>query len=211
MVTEFIDNIYKEHGSYLGSATIQQNIDLNMFLEFLDGNIDILKRFEGEYIDSGSEFNGLDYYVAANGYLDNETRTKIADLKNKVGTWISENYFNIYSELFTFDHSPNYDELQDRIDNFDEHNDLEFAPGMKIFKDTDSKVIYNGNCILRSKISKKYSDSMQRATCFFSILIKTQDAELFNNLTRLYYDVPSNKNLFKLLRVYMQAAELPTK
>ena len=206
---DFLSNIYNSNGSYLASATIQQNIDLNMFLAFLDGNIEILKRFEGEYRDNLSEFNGLSYYKAANGYFDNETRTKIADLNNKIRTWISENYFNIYAEPFTFDHPPYYDELQDRIDKFDEHNDLEFAPGIKIFEDTDSKIIYNGNSIMRSRISKTYSDPIQRATCFFSTKISIKDAELFNNLTKLYYDVPSNKNLFKLLRVYMQAAKLP--
>lgn len=179
------------------------------FFAFLDGNIDILKNFEGEYSDSGSEFNGLSYYEAANGYFDNETRTKIADLNNKVRTWISENYFNIYSEPFTFDHPPGYTELQYRIDKFDEHNDLEFAPGIKIFEDTDSKIIYNGNSIMRSKISQTYSDPIQRATCFFSTKIHIQDEDLFRNLTKLYYDIPSNKNLFNLLRVYMQATKLP--
>lgn len=47
-INEYLNNIYKESGSYLGSAEIQQSIDLNLFLAFLDGNIEILKRFDEE-------------------------------------------------------------------------------------------------------------------------------------------------------------------
>ena len=94
---DFLSNIYNSNGSYLASATIQQNIDLNMFLAFLDGNIEILKRFEGEYRATPESISEGTYYNVAKKYMTPENQAKLADLKAKIGTWIQENYFMIYS------------------------------------------------------------------------------------------------------------------
>lgn len=55
MINDFINNVYNVCGTYQASAVIQTQIDYNMFLAFLDGNAEILKRFpygENRYVDA---------------------------------------------------------------------------------------------------------------------------------------------------------------
>lgn len=64
-VSALLSKNYNRYGSYLGSAIIQQYIDLNIFLEFLDGNIEILKRFD--HPPDIDELNyALDKYIEKN-------------------------------------------------------------------------------------------------------------------------------------------------
>ena len=72
---DFLSNIYNSNGSYLASATIQQNIDLNMFLAFLDGNIEILKRFDEE----------------AYNKRDRDAMQKVAEKSGPIKEWLNEN------------------------------------------------------------------------------------------------------------------------
>lgn len=204
---EALSDIYKQNGSYLGSVLVQQNLDLNAFLAFLNGDIEILKNFDGTYDDIDNIYDGFSYYDVAKKYYDNETKAKVADLNNKIGKWINENYFNIYSEPFTFDHLPDYVELKKNMDKFEEHNDLEFTTGRKMFDDTDSKTIYNRNNIIRSRISKTNSDSMQKDMDFFAERMQLMDYELFSNIMNLYYDYTSSETLYDCFDVFMQAVE----
>lgn len=195
---EFLSDIYSQQGSYLGSATIQQNLDVNMFLKFLNGDIEILKKFEGEYrITDKSSALGT-YYEVAKKYYTPENKAKIEDLNNKVGEWITENYFNIYADAFTFDNPPNYDELATSMDNFIENNTLEFAPGKPMFK------YASGNLISKKNDVKNTQDKMN--------LIAT-DAHymndiLFSNMMKLFYNpVGKDNSLYRLYDIYMRAVE----
>lgn len=70
-----MSNIYNTNGSYLGSAMLQQTLDLNMFLAFLDGNIEILKRFDEE----------------AYNKIDRDAMQKVAEKSGPIKEWLNEN------------------------------------------------------------------------------------------------------------------------
>ena len=74
-ITEYMSNIYNTNGSYLGSAMLQQTLDLNMFLAFLDGNIEILKRFDEE----------------AYNKIDRDAMQKVAEKSGPIKEWLNEN------------------------------------------------------------------------------------------------------------------------
>lgn len=194
---EYLSSIYETNGSYLGSAMVQQNLDLNMFLAFLDGNIDILKNFEGDYrITDNSSVLGSYYEVAQRAYNKiPKTKEQIEDLKNKVDVWISQNYFNIYTDAFSFDHPPDYDEVINSMQNFIKNNTLELTPGNPMFKNVKFKEKDNG-------IAYTKQDYMD----FIAINTHNMNVELFRNILKLYYNPVYNELLYRNLDAFLKAA-----
>ena len=102
-VNNLLSNIYAKNGSYLGSAMVQQNIDVNMFLAFLDGNIDILKRFDEE----------------AYNKIDRDAMKKVTEKSEPIKQWLNENYFKVYNQPFgQFDHPPDAEEVSNALDQY---------------------------------------------------------------------------------------------
>ena len=102
-MNDFLSMNYNKHGSYLGSAIIQQNIDLNMFLEFLDGNIEILKRFDEE----------------AYNKIDKDAMKKVTEKSEPIKQWLNENYFKVYNQPFgQFDNPPDAEEVSNALDQY---------------------------------------------------------------------------------------------
>lgn len=204
-VNDLLSKIYITNGSYLGSAMVQQNIDINMFLAFLDGDIEILKNFDGEYrVTPWSNPEGT-YYDVAKMCYDEKTKEKISDLNSKVGEWINENYFNIYSNVFNTDHSPDFEETQGMFDKFfSSLDDYEFSPGSKMFKNVNLNYINN---VIPEEVNNSKSDETQKNMDMFAVKINDADQHLFWNLSSLFYDPPSNKKMYKLFQIFMQAVE----
>lgn len=122
LMEDFLLNVYNNCGSYLASAKIQQELDLNMFYEFLDGNIEILKVFDEE----------------AYNKIDRDAMQKVVEKSEPIIKWLDENYLKVYNQPFgKFDHTPDIQELKNALDDY-----VEYDPN-KYFKDGFS--IYRGN------------------------------------------------------------------
>lgn len=119
-VNNFLNTVYETNGSYLGSALVQQYIDLNMFLAFLDGNIDILKKFDEE----------------AYNKIDKDAMQKVVEKSEPIKQWLNENYFKVYNQPFgQFDHPPDYEELNSALYNYIELDPYKlFENGSLLYK-----------------------------------------------------------------------------
>lgn len=198
----FINDVYQQNGSYLGSATIQQNIDLNMFLEFLDGNIEILKRFDGTYSSVIIGYDGLTYYDAAMKRITPEAKMKVENIKNNAGEWIQNNYFKIYSGALNCDHSPDYDEILMMMEDFYKNNTLEFVTDKKMFKNFNYEYVKDFSI---KKNSNSNTSVQQNKINTISTIIWASDIALFQNIYKLFYDNNHNADIDMLLNIYMQA------
>lgn len=202
-IEDFLSSVYKANGSYLGSALIQQYIDLNMFMAFLDGNIEILKKFDENYDNSYSPQHKQKFYDAANALYTNGNMAKIADLRSKVKDWIQDNYFNIYAEALTFDNPPDFFELDKKIVNFSKNNDLQFSPSSaKMFTETlDFEAQRLGELRNASRASLT-----QSAMDYIVNEIHFMNKDLFENLCQLFYVTNTNLEMYNLLDIFMQAS-----
>lgn len=105
-VKEFIQQLYDDWGTYGASALIQTQIDVNMFVEFLNGNAEILKKFP----------YGENRYKDATEYDDIKVPQKV---KARILEWLEPNYSKVYAPVFSnFDHKPGADELNTALDNY---------------------------------------------------------------------------------------------
>lgn len=187
-VMKLLSNNYNKYGSYLGGAIIQQYIDLNMFLEFLDGNIDILKRFDEE----------------AYNKIDRDAMQKVVEKGGPIKQWLNENYFNVYNQPFgQFDHMPDYEELNDALDDFIEKDPYKlFENGLLLCK-YDTKI---ANEILE----KNNMDNVQKKITLMAVKIHAANKTLFNNLMEacdLFKESDGN-NIFENFRNFMNAVTL---
>lgn len=164
IINEYLDNIYKESGSYLASAEIQQSIDYNMFLEFLDGNIEILKKFDEK----------------AYNKIDKESMKKVTEKSEPIKNWLNENYFNVYNEPFgKFDHPPDYMELNDALDDYIEEDPYQlFKSGLGVYR-YDTKT-----CV--DILKKSNMDNLQKKSNLVAFKVNTADYILFKNLLKSY-------------------------
>ena len=183
---DFLSNIYKDNGSYLASANIQQNIDLNMFLAFLDGNIEILKRFDEE----------------AYNKIDREAMKKVTEKSEPIKQWLNENYFNVYNEPFgKFDHMPTAEEVSSALDKYvneDPYN---------LFGDKNDKMgnYFFPNNICKNKLANTNFDSIQKNTYHIAYQIKNADYLLFSNLLKTYAITDTKHNINAILLDYLDS------
>lgn len=120
--SDFINNVYKQYGTYLGSAIIQFNIDHHIFQSFLFGDIEILKKFDEN----------------AYNKIDRAAMQKVVEKGEPIKQWLNENYFKVYNQPFgQFDHMPDYEELNGALDNYIEKDPY------KLFKDGLGTYRYN--------------------------------------------------------------------
>ena len=187
-----MDNIYKESGSYLASAEIQQSIDYNMFLAFLDGNIEILKKFDEK----------------AYNKIDKESMKKVTEKSEPIKKWLNENYFNVYNEPFgQFDHPPDYMEINDALDDYIEKDPYKlFENGLGVYRyDTKNFV---------EKLKKSNMETIQKKSNLVAFKVNTADYILFKNLLRqsgiykVHQDVDVIENFNKFMYVISPSKNL---
>ena len=183
IINEYLDNIYKESGSYLGSAEIQQSIDFNMFMAFLDGNIDILKRFdEGAY-----------------NKIDRAAMQKVVEKSEPIKQWLNENYWNAYPPLGQFDHQPDYMEVNDALDDYIEKDPY------KLFENGLNKYRYHTKNYIEF-LKKSNMDNLQKKSNLIAAKTLTADEILFINLlkTNGLYNGYSDLSILENLIVYFK-------
>lgn len=164
-INDFLLNLYNKNGSYYASAIIQQYLDLNIFLEFLDGNTEILKRFDEN----------------AYNKIDKEAMKKVTAKSEPIKQWLNENYFNVYNEPFgQFDHPPDAEEVSNVLDKYvdDDPYDLfykvqfygNYTNHNKSFRETQNKY----NVPTPQKESDYIANQVLRADymLFMNLLIK---------------------------------------
>lgn len=162
-IEEFVNNIYKAYGTYLGSATIQQNIDLNMFKEFLDGNIDILKRFDEE----------------AYNKIDRAAMQKVVEKGEPIKQWLNENYFKVYNQPFgQFDHSPDMGEINNALEDYIENDPY------KLFNDGLATFRYNNKNFHDKLVQNNNMDVLTKNSNLIAYKVNTADYILFLNLLK---------------------------
>lgn len=167
-VNNLLSNIYAKNGSYLGSAMVQQNIDVNMFLAFLDGNIDILKRFDEE----------------AYNKIDRDAMQKVVEKGEPIKQWLNENYFNVYNQPFgQFDHPPDAFEVENSL--------LEYIKKdpFKLF-DNSASVLGVKAESFAEKLNNSQVNLVQKYSNLLAYEISTADYLLFHTLLK-------NSGIFK--------------
>lgn len=126
MINDFINNVYNVCGTYQASAVIQTQIDYNMFLAFLDGNAEILKRFpygENRYEDATKSMYGLEY--------DEYFMDPVKKIKHSVVEWLEPNYSKVFAPVFeSFDHKPAAEEFITALDNYVKKNEYKLFKGI---------------------------------------------------------------------------------
>lgn len=187
LMEDFLLNVYKNCGSYLASAKIQQELDLNMFYEFLDGNIEILKIFDEN----------------AYNKIDKESMKKVTEKSEPIKKWLDENYLKVYYEpLDQFDHPPDIQELKDALDDY-----VEYDPN-KYFK--DGFVIYRGNVnLFFEKLKKSKMPLTQKYSNLIAYEVNTADYILFLNLLKNagIYKRENDDNILDNFLAYINAVQ----
>lgn len=177
-IENFLLNVYNNCGSYLASAKIQQELDLNMFYEFLDGNIEILKVFDEE----------------AYNKIDREAMKKVVEKGGPIKKWLDENYLAVYNQPFgQFDHPPDYNEVNDALDDYIEKDPYQLF---------NNYVAYDFNRINYDiELKKSNMDNVQKNSNLIAAKTHTANDLLFRNLIRttgldMNNDVIKNYNEF---------------
>ena len=161
-IENFLLNVYKNCGSYLASAKIQQELDLNMFYEFLDGNIEILKVFDEE----------------AYNKIDKDAMKKVVEKSEPIKKWLDENYFNVYNQPFgQFDHTPDYEELNSALYNY-----IELDP-YKLFE--NGSLLYKYDALMaKEHLKESHMDNVQINSNLMATNIHSANETLFRNLLK---------------------------
>lgn len=160
-VNNLISNIYTKNGSYLGSAMVQQNIDVNMFLAFLDGNIEILKRFDEE----------------AYNKIDRDAMQKVVEKGEPIKQWLNENYFNVYNQPFgQFDHMPDAFEVENALTEYIKKNPY------NLFEKEDITVFQLKIEDYAKELNKSNLNQTQRFSNMLAYEINQADYLMFFNL-----------------------------
>lgn len=183
LMEDFLFNVYNNCGSYLASAKIQQELDLNMFYEFLDGNIEILKVFDKE----------------AYNKIDKDAMKKVVEKGEPIKKWLDENYLAVYNQPFgQFDHMPDAEEVIDALDDYIEKDPYKlFENGLGVYRwDTQT-------CV--DILKKSNMDNIQKKSNLVAFQVKTADYILFKNLLKTngifkdYKDVEVIENFNKFM------------
>ena len=176
MVNDFINEVYAMYGTYLASALIQTQIDYNMFIAFLDGNAEILKRFpygENRYED------------ATNGNL--ETAKKV---KKTIMEWLEPNYSKVFVPVFeSFDHKPTAEEFITTLDNSVKKNEY------KLFLGTYFNEYGNPSKSFKDKQVNNNLSSIQNNSDLIAYKVHCADVMLFSNLLHNFGLINNRENL----------------
>ena len=164
-VKKFLNDTYSNYGTYMGSAIIQSEIDINMFLSFIDGNKEILKGFP----------NGDVLYKAASAKGGLElVKTKSEELKK----WIQENHAAVYSPFFyQFDHKPTSQETIDALDEYVKINN-------HTFENRYWQIYTNPSEEFEKKLQNSNNSIVQKRSDLIAYKMYLADMSLFRNLMK---------------------------
>jgi len=181
-VNTFLNQIYNEYGTYMGSAIIQNQIDYNMFLAFLEGNTELLKNFpNGEKL----------YYEAMIG--DTE---KIKTKKVAIETWLNNNFADIYSPLFNnFDHKPTAEETINSLDNYVKTN-------TKVFENRYWGIYTHPSEEFEKKLQNSNNSIVQKRSDLIAYKMYLADMSLFRNLLKSAGFNRSNRDNVNMYHAY---------
>jgi len=185
---EFLSDIYSQQGSYLGTATIQQNLDVNMFLKFLNGDIEILKKFDKE----------------AYNKIDRDAMKQVVEKSEPIKQWLNENYFKAYNEPFgQFDHPPDADEVNNALDDYVEND-----PN-NLFGDMHVAASRYANNTFFEALKKCNMDIVQKNSIYIAYKINTADYLLFKNLLEIagIYKGFDDRQVLNNFNKFMKAVE----
>ena len=186
---DFLLNVYNNCGSYLASAKIQQELDLNMFYEFLDGNIDILKIFDEE----------------AYNKIDRDAMQKVVEKSEPIIKWLDENYLKVYNQPFgQFDHPPDYEEVSIALDDYVEKDPYNFFDGGYAYR-ANSK-------FARTSLEKSNMDIMQKNSNLMAAKIHVANEILFITLLKIFgvYKTSNDNYIFDTFENYINVV-MPVK
>ena len=101
-----INNIYKDNGTYLGSALMQHEIDMQQLCSFMSGNHDVLikNNINPEFGKTIKEFGPAFYKT-------------VTPREEKVVNWLMNSYTPNLTNDLQFDHKPTAEEVCIRLDN----------------------------------------------------------------------------------------------
>lgn len=186
LMEDFLLNVYNNCGSYLASAKIQQELDLNMFYEFLDGNIEILKVFDKEAYDK----------------IDRDAMQKVVEKGEPIKKWLDENYLAVYNQPFgQFDHMPDIQELKDALDDYIEEDPYKLFSGGYAYSAKSN--------LAEASLNKSNMDGVQKNSNLMAAKIHASDVTLFITLlkkTELYKN-SSDNDLFDNYRCFMDVVQ----
>ena len=183
---DYLSDTYQNCGSYLASAKIQQALDLNIFLEFLDGNVEILKRFDEN----------------AYNKIDRDAMKKVVEKSEPIKQWLNENYFNAYYiPLGQFDHPPDAEEVSKALNKY-----LNEDP-YKLFGSGDDKLgnYFFPNNICKNKLENTNYSNVQKETYYIAYQVRNADFLLFSNLLEAYNITDAEYNINRNLFDYLDA------
>lgn len=105
-VNGILSNVYKENGTFLGSALLQHEINSQQLFAFMSGNTKVMIE-NGINPKLGKEIKsfGEKFY------------TTVTPNSEKVINWVLEVHNSVLMNLLQFDHKPNADEVCKRLDN----------------------------------------------------------------------------------------------
>lgn len=182
-VIKFLNDTYSNYGTYMGSAIIQSEIDINMFLSFIDGNKEILKGFpNGEKL----------YYEAMIGDTE-KIKTKSEELKK----WIQENHAAVYSPFFyQFDHKPTSQETIDALDEYVKINN-------HTFENRYWQIYTNPSEEFEKKQQNSNNSIVQKRSDLIAYKMYLADMSLFRNLLKSAGFNRSNRDNLNMYHAYL--------
>ncbi len=159
--SDFINNVYKQYGTYLGSAIIQFNIDHHIFQSFLFGDIEILKKFDEN----------------AYNKIDRAAMQKVVEKGEPIKQWLNENYFKVYNQPFgQFDHSPDAFEVENALTEYIKKNPY------NLFEKEDITVFQLKIEDYAKELNKSNLNQTQRFSNMLAYEINQADYLMFFNL-----------------------------
>lgn len=166
-IKNFTNDAYLNYGTYMGSAIVQSQIDVNMFLAFLDGNKEVLKNFP--------DGDALYKAASAEGGLE-LVKTKSEEIKK----WILENYEAIYSPLFNkFSYKPNAEETINALDEYVRVNN-------RTFENRYWQVYTNPSEQFQLKQQNISKSIVQKNSDLIAYKIYLADMSLFRNIMKKF-------------------------
>lgn len=161
-----LNEIYDNNGTYMASLLIQQQIDYNMFLAFLNGDSKIVEKFYSHL----AEDLRLDALKIDQNIID------------QVMEWLEPNFFLVIQPVIdNFDHPPDANELIQAINKYVNEDPSKFYHIRPRFFDGNFN---KGNDYFRKQQEKYNNSNIQKDSDYIAKQIHTADFLLFDELLK---------------------------
>lgn len=161
-IDKTLNNLYNDFGTYMATAFIQQQIDYNMFMAFLRGDVELLKKF-----DSNSY-----------KYIDTDAFKYVEKQKDKLLEWLEPNYNLVLEPVYqSFDNPPDAEEFSQALDKY-----VNEQKG-KLFDDRHFYGDYtNSNRQYKEKLDRTNKNKVQKQSDYIGYQINNANYLLFKKL-----------------------------